>query len=253
MATNLGRTNARNSPCRESSPKKNKKGQRRYKYLGLDLDNTLHDFRSASKAAMEAVYAYISEETGVGSFELSKRYKKIFEKAESEGFTERISRTEYRKRRFLELLKEFKISPEYIIDDLLRIYEKTFIKNLHVYEEMKDFVREAHNKLGLEVIIISEGPEDAQNITLKELGIKDSIDKLFTTSAKGTSKTEKLFFAVLEDLNCQPEEIFYIGDSKERDIEPAEKAGIRAALFDPQKQFAPQIEKFSQAINQTIG
>jgi len=115
---------------------------------------------------------------------------------------------------------------------------------------MMEFLEKSHEELGLKIIIISEGPEDAQEITLSKLGIKNLVERLFTASVEGTSKTENLFPIVLERLKCEPQEIFYIGDSKARDIVPAMKAGIRAALFNPKKQFAPQIEKFSWALNQ---
>ena len=243
MSYSFGDRNTRNYLLRGQYPQEKTDRQRKYKYLGMDLDNTLHDFKGASRAAMKAIYAYLSKKTKVDSSELSETYKKILKKAESEGFTKDISREEYRKIRFTKLLKESNISLEYI-DELLEIYESNFIENLEAYTEMTDFLKKAHEELGLEVVIISEGPMDAQEITLEELGIKNFVDKLFTASVAGTSKTENLFSFVLQELKCQPEEVFYIGDSKERDIAPAEKVGIRAALFNPKKQFAPQVKSF---------
>ena len=223
--------------------------QRGYQYLGMDLDNTLHDFRGASKAAMEKVYAYLNDKTEVSIDELKRTYKALLKDEEARGFVENISRTEYRRRRFAKLLDGSKISLQYI-DDLLKIFDHSFVENIHGYDQMMEFLEKSHEELGLKIIIISEGPEDAQEITLSKLGIKNLVERLFTASVEGTSKTENLFPIVLERLKCEPQEIFYIGDSKARDIVPAMKAGIRAALFNPKKQFAPQIEKFSWALNQ---
>ena len=215
--------------------------------MGVDLDNTLHDFKSASRVAMKAIYAYLEKKAKVDLPQLDETYKKILKEAESNGFTENISRTEYRKRRFTKLLEESEVSPEYV-EDLLKIYEDKFIENLRAYSDMTDFLEEVHETLGLAVVVISEGPKDAQEITLQQLGIRNLVDKLFTASEEGTSKTENLFSVVLQKLEYRPSEVFYIGDSQERDIDPAQKVGIHTALFEPDKQAAPQIKKFSQAL-----
>lgn len=215
----------------------------KYKYLGIDLDNTLHDFKGTAKVAMDAIYTYLEKKTGISPSRLIQSYKNILEEAESKGFTKDISRKEYRERRFSKLLEEFDISPEYI-NDLLEIYEKNFVENLHAYEQMVEFLEKVHEELGLKVIVISEGPRDAQEITLEKLGIKGFVDKLFTASVEGTSKTENLFPVVLNKLKCQPKEIFYIGDSEKRDITPAKQADIDAILFNSRVSLEPQIAEF---------
>ena len=122
MSYSSGRVNAHNCLLRERHLQKTTDWQGKYKCLGVDLDNTLHDFKSASRVAMKAIYAYLEKKAKVDLPQLDETYKKILKEAESNGFTENISRTEYRKRRFTKLLEESEVSPEYV-EDLLKIYE----------------------------------------------------------------------------------------------------------------------------------
>jgi putative hydrolase of the HAD superfamily len=85
------------------------------------------------------------------------------------------------------------------------------------------------------VIVVTEGPADAQDWTIRELGLWPYVDILVTTNEVGRSKVDGLFAAVLEKYSIHPEKIIYFGDNEVRDVHAAQKEGILAFLYD-QKQ-----------------
>lgn len=80
--------------------------------------------------------------------------------------------------------------------------------------------------MGKKVVIMTEGPQDAQERTIHRLGIGGYFDFLATTNHFGVTKTNGLFSKVLEHLGISPSEIAYIGDSVQRDMKPAMAEGI---------------------------
>lgn len=91
---------------------------------------------------------------------------------------------------------------------------------------------------GLEkkVIVITEGPADAQEWTVQELGIRSYIDVLVTTNEVGKSKVDGLFGIVLEKYGIAAEDIVYFGDNGIRDVQAARQEGIMAVLYDEKEQ-----------------
>lgn len=79
---------------------------------------------------------------------------------------------------------------------------------------------------GLSVVVISEGPHDAQQTTIERLGIAPWVDLLVTSGGEGTSKSHDLFGRALARAGCDPAEIVFVGDSLERDVGPASALGI---------------------------
>lgn len=84
-------------------------------------------------------------------------------------------------------------------------------------------------------MVVTEGPGDAQEWTVRELGIWPYIDILVTTNEVGISKVDGLFRTGLKKYNIHPREMVYFGDSEVRDVHAAQKEGILAILYD-QKQ-----------------
>ena len=80
--------------------------------------------------------------------------------------------------------------------------------------------------MGKKIVVITEGPQDAQERTVRGLGIDGFIDFLATTSHFRVAKTDGLFPQVLEHLCVTPGDIVYIGDNEERDMEPTLAEGI---------------------------
>jgi putative hydrolase of the HAD superfamily len=87
------------------------------------------------------------------------------------------------------------------------------------------------------IVVVTEGPEDAQQRTVHELGIADMIDFLATTNSFGVSKTAGLFNKVLGHLHIIAADMVYIGDNEDRAMTPALAEGICSIHYAEQKHF----------------
>jgi putative hydrolase of the HAD superfamily len=81
------------------------------------------------------------------------------------------------------------------------------------------------------VVIVTEGPQDAQEWTIEKLGLKEHLDELVTTNVFGKSKVDGLFESVLAHLGIEGKDMVYIGDNCSRDIVPAREQGITTIHF----------------------
>lgn len=201
-------------------------------WFGFDLDDTLHEFRRASKIATNSVLDLISKKYNLEISDLSDTYTGILKEKTSNAFSDGKTSFEYRRERFASVLSKFKIPiEEEFISQCLEIYEKSLVQ-AHELKCGAIGLLSLLKKLGKKVVIVTEGPQDAQERTVEALGINDYIDFLATTNYFGVPKTDGLFGKVLNHLGITAADIVYVGDSKERDIEPATKEGILAIHLD---------------------
>jgi putative hydrolase of the HAD superfamily len=92
--------------------------------------------------------------------------------------------------------------------------------------------------VGKKTAVITEGPQDAQERTIRALGIADKVDFLATTSAFGVSKTTGLFGKVMQHLKIGPADMVYIGDNEQRDMIPATEPGIYCVHYAEKENFS---------------
>lgn len=196
------------------------------KWIGFDLDDTLHYYRKASGAALEAVYQYLEDEFGTDIDQLRAAYSGILKGAQSGCFVDGKTSREYRAERFAVLLTRFSIIPERNLEVVLDLYDASLAKHLELKEGVSE-VLQAVKAAGLQVMVVSEGPHDAQELTLQRLGLWSFVDLLVTSAQEQRSKTEGLLAAAIQKAGCAAREILYIGDSPESDIVPAQKLGVQ--------------------------
>lgn len=91
--------------------------------------------------------------------------------------------------------------------------------------------------------MVTEGPADAQEWTVRELGLRPYIDILVTTNELGRSKADGLFGVVLEKYRIAVDQIVYFGDNEVRDVAAAQSEGILAVLYDEKQE--TQLDDFS--------
>ncbi|KAJ3515261.1 hypothetical protein NM208_g14984 [Fusarium decemcellulare] len=196
-------------------------------WFGFDLDDTLHEFRRASRAATTHCLNRIAiKNPQVKLEDLQEQYQAILKQGTAGAFTDGKSSHDYRRERFTATLRHFELSHD-LIEDLLEDYERVLVENLTLKAGALSLLK-AIKSSGRKIAVITEGPQDAQERAVRDLGIANYIDFLATTNHFGVAKTSGLFGKVLGHLEIQPSEIAYVGDSKERDIEPATQEGIYA-------------------------
>jgi FMN phosphatase YigB (HAD superfamily) len=195
------------------------------RWIAFDLDDTLHHFERASSRASVAVFCDIERQFGIGVDDLNEPYREILQAAQNRHFSRPMTSREYRAERFGTLLSRFAEDPGPRLNRLLDIYDAALDEAL----ELKPGARQAltaAKRAGLSVMVVSEGPHDAQTTTIDRLGIAPEIDLLVTSATEQASKSDGLFERALERAGCERHEVLHVGDSIDRDIAPTSALGI---------------------------
>lgn len=225
-------------------------------WFGFDLDDTLHEFRLASKAASLAVFQDIHKSHNSVSIEtLKSEYQAILIKATAHAFSDGKTSTQYRKERFSSLLDGQKLSfPESYLDDLAALYKEA-LRSALVLKPGALALLQKLKSLNKTILVITEGPRDAQEWTIDQLGLKGYVDILITSNELGLSKTDGLFGEVLKRYGLAASRGVYIGDNRVRDVLPAQDEGILAIHYDESRDCSFDIEGRQISVNTlaTIG
>ncbi|CEI60448.1 hypothetical protein FVEN_g6581 [Fusarium venenatum] len=201
-------------------------------WFGFDLDDTLHEFRNASRAATTHCLTQIANKNQPTLQDLQQQYSIVLKQGTADAFTDGKTSHDYRRARFTATLSHFGLDHDSsCIDELLNDYERVLVANLTLKPGAISLLQ-AIKRSDRNIVVITEGPQDAQERAVKDLGIEQYIDFLATTNFFGVSKISGLFAKVLDHLDVQPHEMVYIGDSQQRDIEPATKEDIYAIHLD---------------------
>lgn len=204
-------------------------------WFGFDLDDTLHEFRKASKAAAAKVFHHISNESRIPVNELAISYSEILTQKTATAFTDGRTSEDYRKERFGAFLENCNLSFDgnYLIL-LAALYKDALESALETKAGALSLLRYLRY-IGKKVVVVTEGPQDAQEWTIEKLGLSEYLDELVTTNKFGKSKTDGLFESVLEYLGIEGKDMVYVGDNYARDIIPAREQGIMTVHLDEVK------------------
>lgn len=195
-------------------------------WIGFDLDDTLHEFRRSSSKATHRVLAEISKLYRIPMHELKDEYSVILKKKPPNVFATEKAFNDYRKERLVSLLSCFSLpDDDRFISMLLGLYKANLMASLELKCGALDLLSLIKD-MGKKIVIVTEGPQDAQERAVRDLGIGRFVDLLATAANFGVPKTDGLFPRVLKYLGITPGDIAYVGDSEERDMIPALAAGI---------------------------
>ena len=100
------------------------------RWIAFDLDDTLHEFSLASRAAMEMVYDYLHEEFGLYHDDMRDAYGAILKEGQMNHFVDDIPSEVYRHQRFEKLFDRFSILPHIHVDECLRVYDDSLAQVL---------------------------------------------------------------------------------------------------------------------------
>ncbi|KAH7324442.1 Haloacid dehalogenase-like hydrolase [Stachybotrys elegans] len=205
-------------------------------WFGFDLDDTLHEYRRSSKAAIDAVLHSMSQDYGPPISDLAEEYARVLKDKTSSAFSDGRTSFEYRRERFTSVLDKFGL-PTTQIGKYLSLYEATLKKSLQLKAGALDLLL-LLKKMNKNLVVITEGPQDAQERAIEDLGIKEHVDFLATTNHFRATKSTGLFRKVLKYLNIPPGDMIYVGDSEDRDMIPALAEGIFSIHLDEKNNVA---------------
>ena len=209
------------------------------KALIFDIDDTLFDRKKAQKKMLdlfrreyEEIFEGIKDEmVGMAFLEADR--------LSTEAFFASGSIDSVRIGRFRIFLNMLGIEEEFA--------EEMALKYIESYSQIKAEVHEA--KTILETLaknynlgIVSNGLADAQNQKLESIGVKNLFDCVIISDEAGIQKPDpQIFWMANKQMDLQPGECLYTGNSYNIDILGAMSAGMKACWFNPDGK--PPIEK----------
>ncbi len=211
----------------------------KYKYIFVDLDDTLWDFRANSKESLRDLFFSEMEELAVykESFDLffSHYVKRNLELWTQYGLGQ-ITKEYLSVERFLAPLRA--IGAENV-EELAEKMNSQYLARLATKSELiphsREFLDFCVGKL-LPLTIISNGFEEVQYRKMRSAGIEHYFDHVVLSDKVGALKPSYAIFEHALQLNgAAKEEVLMIGDSFEADILGAANAGIDAVYFNRNK------------------
>jgi FMN phosphatase YigB (HAD superfamily) len=195
-------------------------------WFGFDLDDTLHEFRRSSGTATNKVLEEISERYGTPIPALKDQYSKVLKEKTANAFSDGKTSFDYWRERLTSVLAHLSLrQDDQFMAELLGSYEATPMASLELKCGALGILSTARN-MGKKIVIMTGGPQDAQERTVLGHGVGGCIDFLATTNRFQVTKTNGLFPKVLEHLGISPGDMAYFGDNAQRDMKPAMAEGI---------------------------
>ena len=195
------------------------------KVILFDLDDTLYDYESTHKKAMNEVYTYLKKELNMSR----KKFLDLFEqskaevKMELEGTASSHNRILY----FQRLGEKIHGTLESkFVTKLYRIYWDFFIRDMKIGLGVLKTLKEL-KKRGMRVVLVSDMTTYIQLRKIIKLKINNYVDFLVTSEETGSEKPHSIMFlSGLRKVNCLPSEALMIGDNRNKDVAGANSVGI---------------------------
>lgn len=202
------------------------------KAVFFDLDNTLYGEKKAHRIALERVSQVVSRELNIDG----ETWKALCA-GEMARMKERLGANaaiHNRMIRFLRVL-ENQGKPLRYAKQLNDLYWNTLVAEAQPEPGVRDCLKEL-KKMGLLTAVGTNMTLDWQLEKLSSLDLLEEFRLVISSEEAGCEKPEKAFFLYCaEQAGLLPQEILFVGDSLEGDVLGAEKAGMRALWYSPDR------------------
>ncbi|TNE81687.1 MAG: noncanonical pyrimidine nucleotidase, YjjG family [Bacteroidetes bacterium] len=211
------------------------------RYLFFDLDHTLWDFETNSNETLLELF----EEHGLAQFGLfdfegfMAVYKRVNHGLWDQYNRGQVTKERLRERRFKETFEqlglEHKHHPEPFSDQyIFRCTEKPA-----VFPDAHKVLDQLKQKFGMS--IITNGFPESQSRKMAASRLDHYFDHIIISEEVGFAKPHPgIFESALNRSGMKAGEVLMIGDNLFADVEGAEKAGIKALWFNPDKKETPE-------------
>lgn len=197
------------------------------KALLIDFDGTLVDYKSNERKALERLFHKLGIPTELHS-QAKKEYSEINNYYWTQFELKKLSIDEVQLKRFEDLCKKFNIVGD--VKEINKYYLESLVLTTEVPQEIIETLKD-FKKLGLKLIIITNGVHWTQTERLKNSGIMNIVDTYFTSESVGYAKPHPKMFLdskrFLESINCSTDELWVIGDNFDADIRGAFDVGFK--------------------------
>lgn len=217
-----------------------------YKFLLIDIDDTLLDFHKAETQAFEKLVVSCGMEyTAQLQKEYSEYNKQLWEKLERG----EISREALLCHRFYNFFIRYGLQVQG--EEVDERYRQYLSQGKQVFPGVEDVLKQLFNTHTL--YIVTNGIGKTQRARLKNNQLESYFDHLFISEEVGANKPSKSFFdeVLRHNTNMKKEEMLIIGDSFSADIIGGIQAGIDTCWIAPLEKEIPgkiaptyRVEKF---------
>lgn len=201
------------------------------KYIVFDLDDTLCDYQSAKRNAVNLINQILAT-ASIDVDQFWNHYRLVEPKLFRQFLDKTLSKEQYRLRRYADILQE---SHENALDLALKlniVYMQEANRNIQLFEDAVPLIQSLKQK-GIRGAILTNGPSDGQRDKLEALKLLQYINRIYISEEIGFSKpSSQAFEFVLQDLGIERTDMIFVGDSLEDDVEGAKRSGIIAILID---------------------
>lgn len=194
----------------------------RWRYLLVDLDETLLDFRQSERTALIETLQQMgltgSEEEVNAYHQANDRLWKMLERGE-------VSLNTLRWQRFHDFLSQMGLDTA-MAPGMSDTYIRHFAKRGQVLPGAMDFLRILHPRML--ICVLTNGITAIQRGRIAASGIAPYVDHLVVADEEGVSKPDPAIFHIaLKRCGCKDKsQAVMLGDSLTSDIEGANRAGI---------------------------
>jgi len=192
----------------------------------FDLDDTLVDQETA---AVDAAVAWAAEH-GVHDEDVAQRWMSISEFHYARYQRRELTFAQQRRARAREFLSLDVGDDD--ADAVFAGYLQRYEAGWTLFDDAIPALRRAR-AAGLSPVIFTNGDEDHQRKKLDMLGLDSESDALIASSSLPAGKPDaRAFQGALERVGARAQEALMIGNSLEKDVRGAQRAGLRAILID---------------------
>lgn len=204
-------------------------------HVFFDLDRTLWDFETNSKAALHEILSThrIPDITGADPESFIELYTGINDRYWELYRNGTVTQPQLRRGRFLETLAHFGCTDVALADALGADYVAISPRKTALVEGAIDLLDHLCGDYTLH--IITNGFEEVQHIKLRESGIRGYFNEVITSERAGVKKPDARIFRFAERVaSAVPERSVMIGDHLEADVMGATSCGWHAIHFSPE-------------------
>jgi putative hydrolase of the HAD superfamily len=204
---------------------------RTYDHLFFDLDNTLWDFTTNSRLAMEQTLIQNELLSRISSFEdFFKVYEQINQSLWREYHLKTITKQKLIVERFSRSMQAFGIH-DYDWNELNSHYLENMALQTHLFPGTMETLSTLKSK-GYQMHIITNGFREVQYSKLNNCGLAGFFTKVFISEEIQTTKPHRQIFEhALKSTNASKKRSIMIGDSWETDIIGALNFGMDQIMF----------------------
>lgn len=203
----------------------------RYKYLFLDLDNTIFDFANSSKMAFSDMLIHYEIQEEADMYDLYRRINADVWKELEQG---KIDQIELRKKRFKLFFETVDIDENGF--EANAVYLDKLIDRSILLKGAEKFLSLIKQRLNM--IAVTNGLKEVQRPRIHQTQIDHFFDYIIVSDEIGHAKPNSQFFEVAYDpisSKIDKSDILMIGDSLVSDIQGGNNFGLDTCWFNPSR------------------